>query len=272
MDINALRRLRAIEQLKDSDHWQTVDWLPEIDSTNSEQKRRAVQNELPRLPWLLVADRQTGGRGRAGNVWWSPDGCLMFSVALRFEGEILERIGQLPLVVGVSLAGAIENQVDSPERVKVKWPNDLFVGEKKLAGILIESVVGSGNAVWIIGVGMNVVVPLDEADLMIRQSATSLHREVTASRRAELSIESVLLDLLDGMAQCLSDWQRDEDWLNEHWTRYAFLNGKRVCVALHDGHVFGRCLGIDAAGALVVDDEQRGRTAILSGVVESWES
>ncbi len=271
MNISDLRRRRAIEQLIDSGQCRTVDWVTEIDSTNSEQKRRATDGELPALPWLLVADRQTTGRGRGGNTWWSPDGCLMFSLMLRFDGDALGKISQLPLVIGVSLAKSIRKLAAVPDSICVKWPNDLFAGEKKLAGILIESFVGNGSPVWIVGVGINILVPIQDADESVRRRATSLHLEASSSSQSSLSVETVLIELVDDFFESLDEWERNEDWLHEHWDDYSFLDGKRVGVVQHNQTLRGHCLGVDENGALIIDDERSGRLAVLSGVVESWE-
>ncbi len=130
-----------------------VEVLPEIDSTNSELMRRARSglNE----PILLVAERQTAGRGRMGKAWHSQAGhSLTFSLALPLAP--LDWSG-LSLAVGVSLAESLH-----PE-VRLKWPNDLWLHERKLGGILVET-SGGGDGLHaprtvVIGVGINIARP-----------------------------------------------------------------------------------------------------------------
>jgi BirA family biotin operon repressor/biotin-[acetyl-CoA-carboxylase] ligase len=130
----------------------TVEVLPEVDSTNSELMRRARAGRTE--PALLVAEQQSAGRGRLGRAWASaPGDSLTFSLGLALAP--LEWAG-LSLAVGVAVAEALH-----PE-IRIKWPNDLWVGERKLAGILIETASSSGDSgprYAVIGVGINVRTP-----------------------------------------------------------------------------------------------------------------
>ncbi|MCG2594726.1 biotin--[acetyl-CoA-carboxylase] ligase [Ramlibacter sp. XY19] len=131
----------------------TVEVLPEIDSSNTELMRRARagRNE----PVLLVAERQTAGRGRLGRAWHGePGDSLTFSLGLPLAPP--DWAG-LSLAVGVSVAESLH------PRTRLKWPNDLWVDDRKLAGILIEtaSFGGGGPARQaVIGIGVNIAPPL----------------------------------------------------------------------------------------------------------------
>lgn len=127
----------------------TVEVLPEVDSTNSELMRRAHQGQGE--PILLVAERQTAGRGRMGKQWHSED-----TTSLTFSLGIPLLPGDwsgLSLAVGLSLAQSLHPQV------QLKWPNDLWWQERKLAGILIETVHMGGRRYVVVGVGINLVLP-----------------------------------------------------------------------------------------------------------------
>ena len=131
----------------------TVEVLPQIDSTNSELMRRARASRIE--PVLLVAQSQTAGRGRLGRGWASAAGdSLTFSLGLPLSPA--DWAG-LSLAVGVACAEALH------PRIAIKWPNDLWVGERKLAGILIETAAATGDAqsprYAVIGVGINVRAP-----------------------------------------------------------------------------------------------------------------
>jgi BirA family biotin operon repressor/biotin-[acetyl-CoA-carboxylase] ligase len=127
----------------------TVEVLPEIDSTNSELMRRARTGRLE--PVLLVAQRQTAGRGRLGRSWLGNAGeSLTFSLGLPLDpGDW----SGLSLAVGVSLAESLH------PRIQLKWPNDLWLDGRKLAGVLIETASfgeGAGSRRYaVIGVGIN---------------------------------------------------------------------------------------------------------------------
>jgi BirA family biotin operon repressor/biotin-[acetyl-CoA-carboxylase] ligase len=130
----------------------TVEVLPEIDSTNTELMRRARAGLAE--PVLLVAERQTQGRGRLGRGWTSaPGDSLTFSLGLPLAPA--DWAG-LSLAVGVAIAEQLH------PRVQLKWPNDLWVDDRKLAGILIETAMAAAASApryAVIGVGINVKPP-----------------------------------------------------------------------------------------------------------------
>ena len=144
----------------------TVEILPELDSTNSELMRRARAG--PTEPVLLVAERQTAGRGRLGRSWQSAAGdSLTFSLGLPLAPADWSG---LSLAVGVSLAENLH------PAVRLKWPNDLWVGDRKLGGILIETASFGGAAgarrQAVIGVGLNIATR-DAAGLSTPPAALS---------------------------------------------------------------------------------------------------
>jgi BirA family biotin operon repressor/biotin-[acetyl-CoA-carboxylase] ligase len=130
----------------------TVEILPELDSTNSELMRRARNGRME--PVLLVAQRQTAGRGRLGRAWHSEPGqSLTFSLGLPLAPPDWSG---LSLAVGVSLADSLHPSIT------LKWPNDLWLADRKLAGILIETAsFGEREArrYAVIGVGINIARP-----------------------------------------------------------------------------------------------------------------
>ena len=131
----------------------TVEILPEIDSTNSELMRRARVGRME--PVLVAAEAQTAGRGRMGRGWRSaPGDTLTFSLGLPLSPAAWSG---LSLAVGVALAEALHS------RVQLKWPNDLWVADRKLAGILIETASLAAapevRRYAVIGVGINIQAP-----------------------------------------------------------------------------------------------------------------
>jgi BirA family biotin operon repressor/biotin-[acetyl-CoA-carboxylase] ligase len=130
----------------------TVEIVSEVDSTNSELMRRARAGRTQ--PVLRVAESQTAGRGRVGRGWFSKTDSLTFSLGLPLDPH--EWSG-LSLAVGVAIAEALHL------RVRIKWPNDLWVDDRKLAGILIETAASTldaqGPRFAVIGIGINVRAP-----------------------------------------------------------------------------------------------------------------
>ncbi len=127
--------------------------LDEVDSTNSEARRRAEAGEPEGA--LIVARRQSAGRGRRGRRWESPDGNLYMSLLLRPEQPIDEAV-RLSFVAAVALADALAGLAPAL-RIAHKWPNDLLIGARKCAGLLLESASRShGRLDWlVIGIGVN---------------------------------------------------------------------------------------------------------------------
>lgn len=127
----------------------TVEVLPEIDSTNTELMRRARAGQLE--PVLLVAERQTAGRGRLGRAWQSAVGdSLTFSLGLPLAPRDWSG---LSLAVGAAVAESLHPDIG------LKWPNDLWLRERKLAGILIETASFGAQRYAVIGIGTNIAQP-----------------------------------------------------------------------------------------------------------------
>jgi BirA family biotin operon repressor/biotin-[acetyl-CoA-carboxylase] ligase len=124
----------------------TVEVLPEIDSSNSELMRRARSGQHEAT--LLVAERQTAGRGRMGRVWQSqPGDSLTFSLGLSLAPKDWSG---LSLAVGLSLAENLHPDI------RLKWPNDLWLEDRKLGGILVEAATMGGRSHVVVGVGLNI--------------------------------------------------------------------------------------------------------------------
>jgi BirA family biotin operon repressor/biotin-[acetyl-CoA-carboxylase] ligase len=124
----------------------TVEVLLELDSSNSELMRRARAGHLEST--LLVVERQTAGRGRLGRIWQSqPGDSLTFSLSLSLAPQDWSG---LSLAVGLSLAESLHPDV------KLKWPNDLWLEDRKLGGILVEAASMGGRSQVVVGVGLNI--------------------------------------------------------------------------------------------------------------------
>jgi BirA family biotin operon repressor/biotin-[acetyl-CoA-carboxylase] ligase len=216
-----------------------------VQSTNTWLMAEALAGAAHRT--VVHADYQYAGRGRRGRVWQSPlGGSLAFSVLWRFERGVSQLSG-LTIVVGLALARALGGLTGLP--MKLKWPNDLLVGYRKLAGILVE-VQGeiAGPSFAVIGIGVNERLP-EQHRLEIDQAVVDLAElNVTAGReRILLAILKELTDLMKlfehgGLAE-----------LKGEWAAWHVHESREVTVRLPDGTDHsGVASGVDDGGNLIL--------------------
>jgi BirA family biotin operon repressor/biotin-[acetyl-CoA-carboxylase] ligase len=257
--------LQAIEQLG---YFESVRWWDEVDSTNRCLARELKSDSPPSLPALLVADRQSAGVGRGPNRWWSPSGCLMFSMAIPWSIREPDR-ATLPLRVGLSVAQSLaEWSIDQP---KVKWPNDVYIEDRKVCGILIESSSRKTDDFTeeysIIGIGINCCIDWNSAADELRSSAISLHEASPKDLAGSISPETVLVSVLQHWRQVMAGSRSEARWLEREWGEWSWLDGKWVEIVTGATLLSGIAKGIDSSGALLIEDRFGRTRAILSGTV-----
>jgi BirA family biotin operon repressor/biotin-[acetyl-CoA-carboxylase] ligase len=221
-----------------------IDIVGQTDSTN----KNALSSAYHLNDWkLFSAEFQEAGRGRRGKVWQSPP-CtnLTFSLGHRavFDVGVLYLSS---LLVGVAVASALERETGLP--IKLKWPNDIYCNDKKLAGILCE-LQGSpiDEATLVIGVGVNVAT----APVNIDIPATSLHaetgqlvpRDLLLARLSEAIVDTFTDAKLSGTEPILAAWRARD-----------FLYGRNIRVHQGERVTLGKAQGIDEQGQLIVLDD-----------------
>ncbi len=224
----------------------TVEVLPAIDSTNSELMRRARAGSLD--PVLLVAERQTAGRGRLGRNWHSgATASLTFSLALSLASEDWSG---LSLAVGVSVARSLHPSL------RLKWPNDIWLEDRKLAGILIETVSVGEKRLVVIGIGINIRARagdgLSTAPACLQELLPEVGAPAALLRVVPALIQAVSLFEAQGFAPFQAAF-RERD----------LLRGRTV--VLSDG-TSGEAAGVNGTGALLVHTSA-GMKAITSAEV-----
>lgn len=219
--------------------------LESTTSTMDEARRAAEAGEGE--GFVVVADRQTAGRGRRDRTWFSPEGNLNATVLLR-PAVAADRATWIPLVAGVAMSEAIERLIDRPARVK--WPNDVLLADRKVAGILTESRWDDdGRLAWVlVGAGVNGNVRRDGFPEELRASATSLSAE--AGRRVCLpALLKVFLERFEATLKPLEDVGSDPAGLVA--PRLATL-GRRVRITMPEGPVEGEAVRLGPRGELVL--------------------
>ena len=241
--------------------WRRVEIADEVASTNSALAERARAGEEPGL--VLVAEHQPGGRGRLGRVWSAPRGSgLTFSVLLEPAGVPAERWPWVPLLAGVAVAEAVRRVTDV--EASVKWPNDVLVDDRKLAGILSERVETPTSSLAVVGVGLNVTLRRDE---LPTPEATSLLLEGGSTTDRTV----VLREVLRVLDRLFSAWVGEAGdpgtGLLEAYLRRCSTLGRQVRVALPGGgSLVGEAVRVDDSGRLVVRTDT-GEQAVGAGDV-----
>ena len=234
--------------------------LEEIDSTNSEAKRRAESGaEDGTLVWARC---QTGGYGRQGRAWSSASGNLFLSLVVRPDCP-LSTAAQFSFVAAVALGDAIGSVASPLIEVTYKWPNDVLLNGRKAAGILLESKAGEDQKLeWlVIGVGANISSFPSET----RLPATSLHFEGCPP-----SVSAV--DLLEAFARHMMSWINI--WLDDGfapvrqaWLRHAQGLKEQIEVRLPQETLLGSFTDLDPSGTLVLTLPDGSERRIAAGDV-----
>ncbi|VDR30507.1 Bifunctional protein BirA [Raoultella terrigena] len=226
--------------------------LSVIDSTNQYLLDRL--NELQSGD-ACVAEYQQAGRGRRGRKWFSPFGAnLYLSIYWRLEQGPAAAVG-LSLVIGIVIAEVLQSL--GADKVRVKWPNDLYLQDRKLSGILVELTGKTGDAAQIVsGAGINLAMRRVESDVVnqgwisLQEAGVSIDRNALAARLIKELRAGLQLFEQEGLAPYLSRWEKLDNFLN-----------RPVKLIIGDKEIFGISRGIDTQGALLLDQD---------GVIKPW--
>jgi len=238
-------------------------YFPTIDSTNVYAAR--IAHEGATEGTVVIADAQSGGKGRLGRSWVSPPGVnLYLSVILR-PSVSAAAAPQLNLLAAVAVADAIAEICQLTPTIK--WPNDVLVVGKKICGILAEMQTGVGELrAVILGIGVNINAPLSAFPEELHDKASSLL--LVSGRTIERS--AFTASLLTHLEKYYVLWlEQGFAALRTTWEQYATeVLGKRIAVAASEGTVTGTALGLDDDGALLVRGEADGKIhRLLAGDV-----
>lgn len=229
--------------------------LDSVGSTNDEARRLALSGAAADLV-VVSAIQQTQGRGRRSRPWLSPAGNLHCSTLIRIDGD-LGSAAQLGFAATVALVDAFRTLVPTGS-FTCKWPNDVLADGRKCCGMLLEPV---GRDWLIVGVGVDVAAAPPPGDLVYPACAL-----------ADLGFAGDDLDVLAAFAQAfgplVNEWRRDGFApIREAWLHRARGLGEPVVVRLEGETLTGLFAGLDAEGALLLDQASQGLRRILAGDV-----
>ena len=220
--------------------WQQVETVAEIGSTNAVLGERARAGAPSGA--VLVADHQSRGRGRFTRVWEAPPGrSVAISVLLRPPAVEPSRWLWLPIVAGLAVADGVREATGVDARLK--WPNDVLIGGRKVCGILSERVAGTPPAV-VIGMGINTLLSSDELPV---PTATSL-----ALEGAEVAPGEVVRDVLRALERWYREWAAGADLRAAYAVRCDTVGREVRVVVSATETVEGTAVGVDPDGQLLV--------------------
>ncbi|MBI4287247.1 MAG: biotin--[acetyl-CoA-carboxylase] ligase [Chloroflexi bacterium] len=249
-----------LESLKTSFIGRNVLYFETVSSTMN-AARRAARDGAPEGT-LVIAEEQTAGRGRRGRDWLSVSGNLMFSVVLR---PSIERLPSLIMVASLAVTRAIETTTRL--RPRIKWPNDVLIGGKKVCGVLIESDIKGGAVDFaIVGIGLNVnEEPGPTGRLAI--PPTSLASE-TGRRFSRLEVLSQVMLEMERLYTAV----KDGGSVFEAWRRSLETLGRQVQVKMDSAEIVGLAENVKPDGSLLLRLADGSLQQIVAGDVSLRET
>jgi BirA family biotin operon repressor/biotin-[acetyl-CoA-carboxylase] ligase len=229
-----------------------IHYFDEIDSTQEAARELAAAGSDQGT--VVIAERQSAGRGRMGRTWYSPAGVNLYATIILRPPIPLADVPRLSLVAGVAAAQALERE--APGIVALKWPNDVWLRGRKAGGIIAEAVTDAQShlSCVLLGIGININLAAADIPAELRDKATSL-RVATGHPCDRIAIADSLFNLLD--SRYMETLTRGFEAVRPMWERYSALTGKRVAIVVGDRRESGVVIGIDAGGALLLDIGER---------------
>lgn len=221
-----------------------IDVLLSHESTNNYLIDLVKKKELSKYH-VCLAERQLGGRGRRGRVWVSPFAKNIY-LSLGFSLEVgVDQLSGLSLVIGIAVAQTLE--AFGVKDIGLKWPNDVYIEGRKIAGILVE-LSGEATTVWnvVCGIGLNVSMTRKEGE-SIDQDWASLEDYVQCGRN------EVAAELIKQLIDVVNEFRiAPFEHFMSRWARYDVLLGEDVRVM--PGEMYGKVVGVNKLGALLIDN------------------
>ena len=221
---------------------------PSMPSTSDVAKEKILENPPTHLPFLVLCDQQTAGRGQPGKSWVSDSQSLTFTWCVAAGSLPAANHPLLPLIAGASVCEAIDST--GIEGAKLKWPNDVLVDCKKVCGILVEKISAHNQAWFLIGIGINV----NQTSSEIESFNCDKSRFPPASLSGLAGKDFILQNFLETVVQLLNQnaFMKD-DWKRNLRDRFEFL-GEQVKVRKPDGKLTtGVFRGVDETGRLRIE-------------------
>jgi len=238
-----------------------IHYFQETESTNLRAKDLAEAGAPEGT--VVIAERQTAGRGRRGRTWFSSPGNGIYATLVLRPAMPPMGAPRITLVTAVAIAEALLSQVDIG--VRIKWPNDILVKGKKLAGILTEiSTEMDAINYIIVGLGLNVNTPIENFPEEIKDRATSIYAE-TGERFSRIKLFRACLEQFEKYYELFK--ADGFPSIMERWKQLSGIVGQKIVVDVIGQEYLGKVVDIDADGVLILKDDQGRVHRIFSGDV-----
>ena len=232
----------------------------EVTSTNDLAREAGLSDHT--TPLAIFADAQTAGRGQRSNRWITPKGQdLMFSILLKPE-VAQEYWPRLTTMAALAVCRAIE--ITLPLRPSIKWPNDIFIGPRKVCGLLAETCSSASGPYLVLGIGLNVNTTAFAPEL--RGIATSLLQELPATLR-EIDREVVAAAVLNELTEVMKLWTDGYHEVIGEVRPRSLLTGKSIRARVNGQEIHGRAADLNHEGHLVLQLAD-GSSQVLSSAAE----
>jgi BirA family biotin operon repressor/biotin-[acetyl-CoA-carboxylase] ligase len=236
-----------------------IHYYSETESTNDEAFSLGIAGAPEGT--VFIADSQSGGKGRMQRVWHSPAGSNIYtSVLLRPQIES-SQTSQIPITAGVAVAEVLDDYC--PGKIKLKWPNDILIDEKKVCGILTQARITAKEIDFVVlGMGINVNIGRNQLPEEIRDSATSLSIETGG----EISRMELIISLYENLAKWYKRLlQSGFSQVKEKWLSLTPMIGQTIQVIFRDETIMGKATGLDEDGSLILLTDKNETLLVSAG-------
>lgn len=242
---------------------QKIFYFPELESTNIIAKVKASRRvEGINEGTIIIAKRQSAGKGRLGRRWFSPVGGIWLSIIL-YPQLSPSYIPRITLMTAVAIVKAIERCAQI--KAQIKWPNDILINEKKVCGILTEMSAELDMINWVVvGIGINVNVDHREFPEDIQEKIISL-QEFLGKEISRVRLAQILLEEFEKYYERLK--RREFSSILKEWKLYSHTLGRKIKINMGEKIITGEAIDINEEGALILKKEDGELLEIISGTI-----
>lgn len=241
----------------------SIHFYDELESTNDTAKK--FVKEDAKEGTVIIAEKQTAGRTRKYDGWVSPEGGIYMTIILRPDVPLIEA-SKLTIVTGVAIAKTLHDKFGI--NAGIKWPNDILINDKKIAGILTEAVTNYSSSeleAVLVGIGIDVNIEDEDIPEELQNVATTVKKEINE----ELKRADILRVFLYIFEELYEEFNNGNfKYIVSEWRRLSATTGNRVKVYKNGRVLFADAVGITNEGILIVEKDDKTLEKITSGEVE----